>query len=91
MEQKHAHAHDYDDHHHSRESYDADLEGMTPDERVRYLKDLDYAEKNGEPKKGSFLEKLIAKGNKKTEDDLAAEHAARANMTVPPGQHVAMR
>lgn len=55
---------------------------MTPDERIRYLKEHDYAEKHDEPKKGSFLEKLIAKGNKKTEDDLAEEarmaEAARA-------------
>lgn len=51
---------------------------MTPDERVRYLKDLDHAEKHGEPKKGSFLERLIARGNKKTEDEIAAEAQARA-------------
>lgn len=46
---------------------------MAPDERVKYLKEYDYAEKHGEPKKGSYLDKLIARGNKKTEDDLREE------------------
>lgn len=68
-----------------RDSYDAELDAMTPDERVRYLKDLDYAEKYGEPKKGSFLEKLIARGNKKTEDEIAAEAHARAEKAKAEG------
>lgn len=68
-----------------RESYDSELESMTPDERVRYLKDLDYAEKHGEPRKGSFLERLIAKGNKKTEDEIAAEAHARAEKAKAEG------
>lgn len=51
---------------------------MTPEERVKYLKEFDYAEKHGEPKKGSFLDKLIARGNKKTEDQIAEENAAKA-------------
>lgn len=46
---------------------------MSPEERVRYLKEYEHAEKHGEPKKGSFLDSLISKGNKKTEEDLAAE------------------
>jgi hypothetical protein len=56
-----------------RDSYDSELEAMTPDERVKYLKEFDYAEKHGEAKKGSFLDKLIARGNKKTEDELREE------------------
>jgi hypothetical protein len=56
-----------------RTSYDSELEAMTPEERVRYLKEFEHAERHGEPKKGSFLDRLIMRGNKKTEDDLAAE------------------
>jgi hypothetical protein len=53
------------------------LENLTPDERVRYLKEHDYAEKNDAPKKGSYLEKLIARGNKQTEDQIIAEQRQR--------------
>lgn len=50
---------------------------MTPDERIKYLKDFEYAEKHGESKKGGFLDRLIAKGNKKTEDEIAQERKLR--------------
>jgi hypothetical protein len=73
---------DFDDH---RESFDEELEAMTPEERVRYLKDLDHAEKYGEPKKGSFLERLIARGNKKTEDEIAADAQRRAELAKSEG------
>jgi hypothetical protein len=58
---------------HHRDSYDSELDAMSPEERVRYLKEYEHAEKHGEPKKGSFLDRLISRGNKKTEEDLAAE------------------
>jgi hypothetical protein len=61
----------------ARESFDEELEAMTPDERIRYLKDHEYAEKHGEPKKGSFLEKLIARGNKETEDQVRLAHVTK--------------
>jgi hypothetical protein len=54
---------------------------MTPEERVAYLKEYEHAEKHGEPKKGSFLDRLISRGNKKTEEEIAeakmAEEARR--------------
>ena len=46
---------------------------MTPDERIRYLKEYEHAEKHGEAKKGGFLDRLIASGNKKTEEQLRRE------------------
>ncbi|KAF2654067.1 hypothetical protein K491DRAFT_694146 [Lophiostoma macrostomum CBS 122681] len=62
-----------------RESFDSELAAMDPKEREDYLKEFADAEKddNWTPKKGSLLEKLIARGNKKTEDELAAEHQLR--------------
>jgi hypothetical protein len=65
---------------------------MTAEERVAYLKEFEYAEKHGAPKQGSFLDRLISRGNKKTEDDIAREYQerqlaeqARANQ-APQGQ-----
>jgi hypothetical protein len=50
---------------------------MTPDERVAYLQEYDDSDKHGEPKKGGLIEKLIARGNKRTEEQLEREHAER--------------
>ncbi|KAF2622633.1 hypothetical protein BU25DRAFT_415130 [Macroventuria anomochaeta] len=50
---------------------------MSPDERVAYLKEYDDSDKHGEPKTGGLIEKLIARGNKRTEEQLAREHAER--------------
>lgn len=62
---------------------------MTPEERVRYLKEYDHAEKHGEPKKGSFLDRLIAKGNKDTEEELRREAEAKRNAGAGAGPGVA--
>ncbi|KAF2749039.1 hypothetical protein M011DRAFT_475785 [Sporormia fimetaria CBS 119925] len=59
-----------------RDSYDSELEAMSPDERIKYLKEFEHAEKHGEAKKGSFLERLILRGNKKTEEEIERERAA---------------
>lgn len=56
-----------------RGSVDSELEAMTPAEREAYLKEFDEAETSGEPKKGSLIDKLIARGNKRTEDQIAQE------------------
>ena len=40
-----------------RESIDEELAAMSPAEREAYLKEFDDAEKSGEPKKGSLIEK----------------------------------
>lgn len=50
---------------------------MTPDERKAYLSEFEEAERNGKPKKGSLLEKLIERGNRKTEEQLAREARER--------------
>jgi hypothetical protein len=42
-----------------------------------YLKEYDDSDKTGEPRKGGLIEKLIARGNKRTEEQLAQEHAQR--------------
>lgn len=60
-----------------RGSFDEELASMTPDERVAYLKEYDDSDKTGEPRKGGLIEKLIARGNKRTEEQLAQEHAQR--------------
>ena len=59
-----------------RGSVDSELAAMTPEERDAYLKDFEEAEQTGAPKKGSFLEKLIERGNKRTEDQIAKESKA---------------
>lgn len=55
---------------------------MSPEEREAYLKDFEEAEQTGEPKKGSLLDKLISRGNKKTEEEIAAEAKARKSATT---------
>jgi len=50
---------------------------MPPHERVAYLKEFEDSDKHDQPKKGGLLEKLIARGNKKTEDQIAAETKER--------------
>lgn len=50
---------------------------MPPEERVAYLKEFEESDKHDAPKKGGLIEKLIARGNKKTEDQIAAETRER--------------
>lgn len=50
---------------------------MPPHERVAYLKEFEESDKADAPKKGGLIEKLIARGNKKTEDQIAAETRER--------------
>ncbi|KAJ4989279.1 hypothetical protein SVAN01_05184 [Stagonosporopsis vannaccii] len=66
-----------EDNYEDRGSFDEELATMSPDERVAYLKEYDESDKTGEPKKGGLIEKLIARGNKRTEEQLAREHAER--------------
>ncbi|KAF2798911.1 hypothetical protein K505DRAFT_357092 [Melanomma pulvis-pyrius CBS 109.77] len=61
----------------ARASIDSEVAAMNPAERDAYIKDLEEAEKTGAPKKGSFLDKLIERGNKKTEEQLAREARER--------------
>ncbi|KAF2273266.1 uncharacterized protein EI97DRAFT_436144 [Westerdykella ornata] len=68
-----------------RSSTDSELEGLSPEERNTYLQEYEQAEREGYTKKGGFLEKLIARGNKKTEDEIAADAArAEAARTANP-------
>ncbi|KAF2257328.1 hypothetical protein BU26DRAFT_599841 [Trematosphaeria pertusa] len=73
---------DYQNEAEARASVDSELEAMTPAEREAYLKEFEEAEKTGEPKKGSLIDKLIARGNKKTEEEIERQakerQAARA-------------
>lgn len=46
---------------------------MNAEERSRYLREIEETEKSGSVKKGSWLNRLIAQGNKRTEDQLRAE------------------
>jgi hypothetical protein len=50
---------------------------MPPHERVAYLQEFEHSDKHDEPKKGGLIEKLIARGNKRTEEQLASEHRER--------------
>jgi hypothetical protein len=61
----------------ARESVDEELANMTPAEREAYFKEFEDAEKEDAPKKNSLIEKLIAKGNKRTEEQLAEEQRQR--------------
>ncbi|PVI06039.1 hypothetical protein DM02DRAFT_610370 [Periconia macrospinosa] len=65
-----------------RESIDEELAAMSPQEREAYLKEFEDAEKTGEAKKGSLIDKLIARGNKRTEDQLAEEQRQRESLTA---------
>lgn len=99
----HAHPHSFsrDSADHATEdrgSFDEELANMAPDERVAYLKEYDESDKHGEPKKGGLIEKLIARGNKRTEEQLAREHAERtaaqtniAGATATAGQNPVIR
>ncbi|CAN9142868.1 unnamed protein product [Alternaria alternata] len=61
----------------NRDSIDSELAAMPPQERVAYLKEFEDSDKHDTPKKGGLLEKLIARGNKKTEDQIAQETKER--------------
>ncbi|KAL5118988.1 hypothetical protein ACEQ8H_003117 [Pleosporales sp. CAS-2024a] len=61
----------------NRDSIDSELAAMAPHERVAYLQEFDHSDKHDEPKKGGLIEKLIARGNKRTEDQLAREQKER--------------
>ncbi|KAI4625550.1 uncharacterized protein J4E88_005938 [Alternaria novae-zelandiae] len=61
----------------NRDSIDSELASMPPSERVAYLKEFEDSDKHDTPKKGGLLEKLIARGNKKTEDQIASETKER--------------
>ncbi|KAF1997719.1 hypothetical protein P154DRAFT_273688 [Amniculicola lignicola CBS 123094] len=54
----------------NRASVDEEMAAMTPEERAAYLKDFEEAEKDGKPKRGSLIERLIERGNKKTEEEI---------------------
>jgi hypothetical protein len=68
---------------------------MAPHERVAYLKEFEDSDKHDTPKKGGLLEKLIARGNKKTEDQIEQEtreaearravHRDATHATMGPG------
>ncbi|KAF2689477.1 hypothetical protein K458DRAFT_413755 [Lentithecium fluviatile CBS 122367] len=62
---------------------------MTPAEREAYLKEWDETEKTDTARKNGLIEKLIARGNKRTEDQLAQEakerEAVRARAVVGAG------
>ncbi|OAL49798.1 hypothetical protein IQ07DRAFT_587490 [Pyrenochaeta sp. DS3sAY3a] len=71
----------------NRDSIDSELAAMPPQERVAYLKEFEDSDKHGEPKRGGLIEKLIARGNKKTEDQIEREAKERdaARAQVGPG------
>lgn len=50
---------------------------MPPHERVAYLKEFEDSDKHDAPKKGGLLEKLIARGNKRTEEQIERETKER--------------
>jgi hypothetical protein len=68
---------------------------MPPHERVAYLQEFEHSDKHDEPKKGGLIEKLIARGNKRTEEQLAREakereerdaaHRQATHATMGPG------
>lgn len=62
---------------------------MPPQERVAYLKEFEDSDKHDTPKKGGLLEKLIARGNKRTEEQIereGREAEARRQAQVGAGQ-----
>ena len=61
----------------NRDSIDSELAAMPPHERVAYLKEFEESDKADAPKKGGLIEKLIARGNKRTEEQLAREAKER--------------
>jgi hypothetical protein len=65
---------------------------MPPHERVAYLQEFEHSDKHDEPKKGGLIESLIARGNKRTEEQLAREakerdeaHRKATHAAVGPG------
>ena len=61
---------------------------MPPSERVAYLKEFEDSDKNDTPKKGGLIEKLIARGNRKTEEQIEREMRERETArlgTAPQG------
>jgi hypothetical protein len=50
---------------------------MSPAEREAYLKEWDETEKSDTAKKNGLIEKLIARGNKRTEEQLLQEQQER--------------
>jgi hypothetical protein len=50
---------------------------MPPHERVAYLQEFEHSDKHDTPKKGGLIEKLIARGNKRTEEQLESEARER--------------
>ncbi|CBX93112.1 hypothetical protein IAQ61_008834 [Plenodomus lingam] len=57
----------------NRDSIDSELAAMPPHERVAYLKEFEDSDKHDIPKKGGLLERLIARGNKRTEEQIERE------------------
>ena len=66
----------------NRDSIDSELASMPPHERVAYLQEFEHSDKHDEPKKGGLIEKLIARGNKRTEEQLALEAKEREQMAA---------
>lgn len=64
----------------NRDSIDSELAAMAPADRIAYLKELDEADKDDAPKKGGLIEKLIARGNRKTEEQIERETREREEM-----------
>ncbi|KAH8717045.1 hypothetical protein GQ44DRAFT_742121 [Phaeosphaeriaceae sp. PMI808] len=48
-----------------------------PHERVAYLQEFEHSDKHDAPKKGGLIEKLIARGNKRTEEQIVREARER--------------
>lgn len=61
----------------NRDSIDSELASMPPHERVAYLQEFEHSDKHDAPKKGGLLEKLIARGNKRTEEQIEREARER--------------
>ncbi|KAF9738046.1 hypothetical protein PMIN06_002933 [Paraphaeosphaeria minitans] len=60
-----------------RESFDEELAALPLEEREAYLKEFEEADKVGEHKKGGLIDRLIARGNKRTEEQLIQEQQER--------------
>jgi hypothetical protein len=58
---------------------------MTPAEREAYLKEWDETEKSEAAKKNGLIEKLIARGNKRTEEQLMQEQREREALRARSG------
>ncbi|KAF2447107.1 hypothetical protein P171DRAFT_430042 [Karstenula rhodostoma CBS 690.94] len=71
-----------------RESFDEELAALPLEEREAYLKEFEEADKVGEHKKGGLIDRLIAKGNKRTEEQLAQEQQEREKALAAKGSVV---